>query len=213
MSDSEVATFIGDVIGSRRAQDRQEVHDAIVRALGATGELEGVVDAGRVTVGDEFQGSFTTVGQALAATRRLRLSLLPAVDVRIGLGWGAVTTLDDETRDGPGWWAAREAIEWVKTAETKGVTARVRTAYRRDGSSGPDPRAVNAALLCRDQLLGGLDERARRVLVGLLAGRPQSEIAAAEGISPSAVSQRVRTEGLGLILLVEDELAAVGDER
>lgn len=213
MSGTEVATFIGDVVGSRRAGDRQLVHDALLRGLADTTDRDGVVDPGRITVGDEFQGSFTTLGQALAATLRLRLALLPEVDVRIGIGWGGVTTLDDDTRDGPGWWAARAAIDWVKTAQAKGATALVRTAYRTEADTGPDPRAINAALLSRDQLLGSLDDRARRVLTGLLAARSQRELAAEEGISPSAVSQRVRSEGLGLLLLVEDELAAIGADR
>lgn len=213
MSGQEVATFIGDVVGSRRAEDRQSVHDALLEALGEAARGDGVVDPGRITVGDEFQGSFTTLGQALAATLRLRLTLLPEVDVRIGLGWGEVTTLDDDTRDGPGWWAAREAIGWVKTAQTKGVTAHVRTAYRSESATGVEPHALNAALMTRDHLLGSLDDRARRLFLGLLGARPQRDLAEEEGISPSAVSQRVRAEGLGLLLLVEDDLAAIGGQR
>lgn len=212
MSEHEVATFIGDVVGSRRADDRQSVHDALVEVLERAAQRDGVIDPGRITVGDEFQGSFATLGQALAATLHLRLALLPEVDVRIGLGWGAVTTLDGETRDGPGWWAAREAIGWVKTTQAKGATAHVRTAYRCEVATGADPHAVNAALMTRDHLLGGLDDRAHRLLRGLLDGRPQRELAQEEGISPSAVSQRVRSEGLGLLMLVEDELTAIGDQ-
>lgn len=221
-----IATFIGDVVGSRRAHDRQSVHDALLDALTAVAGAEGVLDPGRITVGDEFQGSVSTLGGALSVTRRLRLALLPHIDVRLGLGWGEVSTLDDETRDGPGWWAAREAIDWVKATQAKGVTAHVRTAYRpaslADGPGGdagagaipgPDPGAVNAALLCRDQLLGGLDERDLRLLIGLFEGRSQRELADVEGVSPSAISQRVRSGGLGVLLLAEEELAAVGEPR
>ena len=63
-----------------------------------------VVSPFRVTLGDEYQGTFTTLGAALRATRWLRLALLPEVDVRQGLGWGPVQLLEDEPRveDGPG---------------------------------------------------------------------------------------------------------------
>lgn len=222
MSGCAVATFIGDVVGSRRAGDRQSVHDALVDSLTGTARFEGVIDPGRVTVGDEFQGSFTTLGQALAATLHLRLTLLPEVDVRIGLGWGEVSTLDVDTRDGPGWWAAREAIAWVKDTQAKGVTAHVRSAYRRDppsdgeeprGSLGPDPGAVNAALLCRDQLLGELDARDLRLLRGLLEGYSQRELAEREMVTPSAISQRVRFGGIGVLVLVDEQLASVGRSR
>ncbi|WP_435199145.1 SatD family protein [Janibacter sp. GS2] len=222
MSAGAAATFIGDVVGSRRADDRQSVHDALVAGLTGSARLEGVIDPGRVTVGDEFQGSFATLGQALTATLHLRLTLLPEVDVRIGLGWGGVSTLDADTRDGPGWWAAREAIDWVKDTQTKGVTTHVRSAYRRApagdgadprGSLGPDPGAVNAALLCRDQLLGELDARDLRLLRGLLAGRSQRELADQEKVSPSAISQRVRFGGIGVLILADEQLATVGSAR
>ena len=120
-----VAAVIGDVVGSRDHADRPDLH---VRLVGRLAELEEmlraeeaaggetlVVSPPRVTVGDEYQGIFTTLGVALRATRWLRTSLLPDVDVRHGLGWGPVQVLEDEPRveDGPGWWAAREAVESV----------------------------------------------------------------------------------------------------
>ena len=48
---------------------------------------------------------------------------------------------------------------------------------------------VNAFLLCRDELVSRLDARQRRLVLGVLRGTSQKELAASEGISPSAVSQ------------------------
>ena len=127
-SGEPVAAVIGDVVGSRDHADRPDLH---VRLVGRLAELEEllraeersggeplVVSPPRVTVGDEYQGIFTSVGVALRATRWLRISLLPDVDVRHGVGWGPVQVLEDEPRveDGPGWWAAREAVESVEEA-------------------------------------------------------------------------------------------------
>lgn len=42
-----------------------------------------------------------------------------------------------------------------------------------------------------------------------MTGRTQAQIAETEGISASAVSQRVRRDGIGLILLAADELRTV----
>lgn len=169
----------------------------------------GLVEPLRITVGDEFQGRFATVGDALAATLRLRLAMSPRGDIRFGVGWGETTVLDDEgTQDGPAWWGARAAIEWVASAQEASATEGVRTAYRSAGG-GPGEPEVNAALLCRDHLVGSLDDRSRRVLGGLMDGRTQVELAAAEGISASAISQRIRRDALGLILLAHDELRRV----
>ena len=210
--DTSVAALIGDVVGSRSAPDRPRLHDRLAELLGqANEELRPVVPL-RITVGDEFQGCFETVGEALHAALWLRLELLPEVDLRHGLGWGAVAVLGDEPRveDGPGWWAARDAIEAVKAGAVRGPLRHLRTAYRRaDSTTGPDPDSVNAALICRDQMIGSVSERSVRLLRGVLAGRSQSDLASAEGVSASAVSQRIRHDGLAVIVAADDMLRSV----
>ena len=65
------------------------------------GIADDAVDPPAFTVGDEFQGAITTVGLAIDAALSLRLAVAPEIDVRFGIGWGAVTMLD-ETRRHPG---------------------------------------------------------------------------------------------------------------
>ena len=202
--------LIGDVVGSRHAADREALHARLSRVLD---EVNASHDADlRLTVGDEYQGTFPTVGQALQATLALRLGLLPESDVRHGIGLGQVRTLDPDSRieDGPGWWAARSAIDAVRAAEARPTTRSLRTGYRRaDGEEGPDPALVDAALLGRDELLAGLSARGLSVLRGLMAGRTQREIAEAEGVSTSAISQRVRHDGLGIVLAMDELMGGV----
>ena len=74
-------------------------------------------------------------------------------------------------------------------------------------STAVDADAVNAALLCRDHLVGSLSDRSVRLLRGLMDPHTtQSELATLEGISASAVSQRVRADGIGVVLAAEDLL-------
>ena len=209
-----LATLIGDVVRSRATADRSGLHDRLSAALaGANERLRPAVPL-RITVGDEFQGCFVGVGEAVHASLWLRLHLLPA-QLRHGIGWGPVAVLADEPRveDGPGWWAARAAIEAVKSDAARAGTRLSRTAYRpaegSDGSDGPDPGPVNAALICRDQMIGSVSERSLRLLRGLLDGTSQAELAEAEGISASAVSQRIRNDGLAVILAADELLKGV----
>ncbi|MET0999903.1 MAG: SatD family protein [Marmoricola sp.] len=209
-----VATVIGDVVSSRAAPDRAALHDRLTSLLAeANGTLQPVVPL-RVTVGDEYQGCFRTLGEALHATLWLRLHLAPT-GVRHGLGWGRVAVLEDTPRveDGPGWWAAREAIEAVKRDAHRSGSRLLRTAYHRTESgaadAGPDPDPVNAALICRDQMVGSVSERSLRLLRGALAGRTQAELAEEEGISASAVSQRMRNDGLAVIVAADELLRRV----
>lgn len=204
-----VATLIGDVVGSRRSPDRAALHRRLTAALAGVAADDGVLEPPRVTVGDELQGTYATLGAALQATWRLRAALAPEVDMRFGLGWGPVTALDDEIQDGPGWWDAREAITAVAQEQRQQAWTGLRTAYRSRADDAPDPAAVDAALRCRDYLAGSLDDRSRQILEGLMAGRTQSDIAAEQGISPSAVSQRYRGE-VGVLMQVIASLASVG---
>lgn len=203
---SPSVTVIGDLVGSRRSADRVAVHTRFEQAIEAINAEFAPVVPLRIGLGDEFQGIFTTLGAAISATLRLRMALLPDVDVRQGIGWGRVVVLAAEPRveDGPGWWAARAAIETVEAHERKAALRAVRTAYvAADGEAGPDPVLVNATLMSRDVVVSGLSERSMSVLDGLMRGRRQQDIADDLGISPSAVSQRVRAEGLAVVVAAD----------
>jgi DNA-binding transcriptional LysR family regulator len=190
--------IIGDVVGSRVVEDRVGLHERLSEVLARAND-RWAADL-RITVGDEYQGTVDTLGAALAASLALRVALLPEHDVRHGLGRGPATVLDPDRaiEDGPGWWAAREAIESVQDLEASAVTRAARTAYR--AVDDPTAPAVEAALLARDELVGRLDGRSLSVLRGLLDGRSQRELAEEAGVSASAVSQRIRRDGIGVVV-------------
>ena len=59
---------------------------------------------------------------------------------------------------------------------------------------------MNAYTMTRDQLVSDFDARQRRLLLGLLEGTTQAELAEREGISASAVSQSLRRCGALAVL-------------
>ena len=222
VSGSALAVLIGDVVSSRTSADRRGLHVSLHAALAlVNGWLEPVTPL-RITVGDEFQGGFDTVGRAAHASLLVRTVLAgppPAdgaeespVDVRFGIGWGPVATLEEQPRveDGPGWWAARDAIDEVKAAARRPGLRHRRTAFRSaPDAGGPDADLVNAALLCQDQVVGSASPRSLRLLGGLLRGTAQADLAQAEGISASAVSQRVRHDGLAVVVAADERMRRV----
>lgn len=206
---SPCATLIGDVVGSRQTADRAALHRRLAWALHEV--ASSAINPPAFTVGDEFQGSYPSVGAAIDAALAIRLAVAADVDVRFGIGWGEVTILDPGTgiQDGPGWWSAREAIEWTAAAQQQPGLAAVRTSYRSGAGDGPEANAVNAALLCRDHLLGSMDARSLRLLRGLLDHKTKKELAEMEGISASAVSQRTARDGLDLLVLACEQLRSL----
>jgi hypothetical protein len=207
--------LIGDLVASRTAGERTALHSRLLEALHRVNAAVPAAVPLRVTVGDEYQGVYDDLGSALRATLRLRLALLPHVDARHGVGRGRITVLSQEPRveDGSAWWAAREAIETVEVLEGRAALRGLRTAYVAAEDAGPpaepsaaDPDVVNAALTLRDQLLHQVGAESLSVLAGMLAGMTQKEIAADLGVTASAVSQRVRRDGLAAVVRADELL-------
>ena len=209
---SPVATIIGDVVRSRDASDRTALH---TRLAGLVEEANAVLAPAvplRITVGDEFQGCFATVGEALHATLWLGLQLAPQAELRHGVAWGSVAVLADEPRveDGPGWWAARDAIELVEleaAGPPPGTGARPTSGSTRR-AAGTDRTRVRSTRRCSvgTRWLGLCRHGRCGCCVAPSQAGPRLQLAADEGISPSAVSQRVRHDGLAVIVAADELL-------
>ncbi len=176
--------LIGDLVGSRRLADRSATHRRLVEVLAQVDAAEPGLQALEVTVGDEFQGMYGDPHSAARVALLVRLAVLPDADVRVGIGEGEATVLDEArhppVQDGPAWWAAREALE-IMGSPRRGA---LRTWFVGAGSE-----TVNARLVCRDALVDRLNDRSRRMLALALSGHSQRDIAAVESVSKSAVSQ------------------------
>lgn len=209
------ATLIGDVVRSRQASDRDSLQRSLDRALSLANDVLQPAQRLEVTLGDEFQGAFDDLGSAARASLLLRLQLLKdgEVESRYGIGFGLVTIYDEErapfSQDGPGWWSARDAIRRAADLEGRPRTSFLRTRFEgaEEGGGGLDVEMVNAYLVCRDALASGMTARSRRLLLGRLIGRQQSDLATEEGISQSAVSQNLATSGAYPIEAADAELA------
>lgn len=194
-----VATVIADIVGSRTLPDRaaaqRHIDDALARiAL----DLPNALQPLRPVVGDELEGLYARLEDALAATMLLRLALPVEIDCRFGIGVGDVAAIHaavGELSDGPGWWVARAAIEHVTALQRRTVpTARTWVAFDEEAGEA-SPGLANAAVLLRDQLISPMSARARRLTYGRCLGRTQRELAEDEVITQSAVSQTLTAAG------------------
>ncbi len=208
-----MATVIGDVVASREHADRAGLQRGLGTVLEAVNEAMQPLQPLQVSVGDEFQGAFASVGTAAHASLLLRLLLWTGptqVDSRYGLGLGAVTVFDPDrvpvSQDGPGWWAAREAIGRAKQLAGSPRSADVRTYFDAPDALSELAPMVNAFLICRDGTVGRMSERGRRLVLEMMRGRTQLQMAELEGITQSAVSQNLRASGAFGLLMAHDLL-------
>lgn len=195
---------IADIIGSRELDDRAAAQRAIDSAL-ALVERDGPTPTTPLhpIVGDELQGVYPRIEDALAALLLLRLALPDGVDLRYGIGVGDVGVIPSASGDiseGSAWWAARAAIEHVERMQRRAApTLRTRVEAAAE-EQVPALTVVNAYLLARDELVGALSERARRLVLGRCRGTTQRELAEAEGITQPAVSQSLTTAGASALV-------------
>lgn len=209
MDQSVRVAVIVDLVGSRRHADRTWVHRSLLEALQATNQLADFDQPLEPTLGDESQGRYVTLEDAIRATFMLRLLLPEDMDCRAGIGIGPVEELGvgiyGPIQDGPAWWAARDAIVEAKTREA-GQNPTLRTWYEITDHKGfpsgdyPSMALINAYFLARDEVVSQMSERSRRLLFGLLSGKSQVEMAQSEAISQSAVSQNLRRSGAAAVL-------------
>lgn len=195
------AALVGDVIASRQTGDREGLQHFLDKAMTRGNSVAPTVQPLRMTIGDEFQGLFNDVQSAISATLQIRLALLPAVDVRIGIGWGALEMVPKDPpfgQDGPCWWRAREAIDEVKKSESSNAVPRsVRTLVK----TGDDSQDLfNAYLVSRDHITAAWDEVDFEIARLHIEGTNQTSISRQVSLSQSSVSRRLQSHGILAVL-------------
>ena len=208
---------IVDVSKSRSHADRRALQHEIEDAFGRVNDTVTALQPLAPTVGDEFQAVYADVGTAARATLLARLYLPDGVDCRFGLGLGEIATIGTGVagvlQDGSAWWSARKAIDEARRHEYSKLGF-VRTWFSSSTveQNADDARyeaLVNAYLLGRDHIVGTMNPRARRLLLGQLIGATQVELAAQEGVTQSAVSQNLSRSGANALMASESLLSGV----
>jgi hypothetical protein len=196
------AAVIGDVVGSRQVASRSRLQSRLDRSLASINDSMNPIQPLTPTIGDEFQGMFATIEEAIEASFRLRVELMRKVDVRIGIGWGALRTQDPRRtpfgQDGPCWWRAREALEELARTERSNQEPHSLRTVCRTGTR--EEAAYNAILVLRDQLLSAIDEHDATILRMLMGGASQQEAAERLGLNKSSISRRMQSHGLAALL-------------
>ncbi|HEX2153451.1 MAG TPA: SatD family protein [Acidimicrobiia bacterium] len=190
----QVAGLIGDVVASRQVADRPALQERLLEVLERVSEQAGSPLS--ITLGDEFQGRYARLSDALAAAWHLHLGTIGLARLRIGVGWGEILVEPESPSafgsDGPAWWRAREAIERVDSSQPARTIVVTETGW---------DQLLNSYLMLRDAHLDDLDEADVAILEGLEEGDTQRALAERLGLHESSVSRRVSRHGLATLRL------------
>lgn len=185
--------IIGDVLRSRQftsaaRRDLQRRLNAALTDLN-TRYKPAIASKFLITVGDEFQGLLLDATVVPEMIRSIEVRL-PDIEVRLGIGRGAVHTALEEYAlgmDGPAWHAARTAIENAK--------ARRRLGGVFAGFGPASDTALNGFARILHYVRSRLTSKQRELLEALLEHGSQIEIASRAGITRQAVSKQTKAAG------------------
>lgn len=119
--------IIGDIKNSRNIEERKQVQEQLNQVLESINVryAEDISSKFMITLGDEFQGLLNAGENVISIIQEIQREMYP-VQIRFGVGIGDITTeINKEIplgADGPGYYKARSAIDYLKNNEQKKKT-------------------------------------------------------------------------------------------
>ena len=198
--------LIADVIDSKMVQERLDLQKQVEKTLQKMNELFGDYLASRftLTLGDEFQALLKVDAPVFQIIDTLRSELTPT-QLRFGIGLGEIVTAIDPLQsvgaDGPAYWNARAAINFVHQKNDYGNTQ----IYFSSGKENQD-FFVNSLIASGEAIRSGWRDSQEEILLNLLKRSVYSEsfsqqdLAQSLAINPSALSKRLKSSSIRVYL-------------
>ena len=198
--------LIADVIDSKMVQERFDLQKQVEKTLQKMNELFGDYLASRftLTLGDEFQALLEVDAPVFQIIDTLRSELTPT-QLRFGIGLGEIVTAIDPLQsvgaDGPAYWNARGAINFVHQKNDYGNTQ----IYFSSGKENQD-FFVNALIASGEAIRSSWRDSQEEILLNLLKRSVYSEsfsqqdLAQSLSINPSALSKRLKSSSIRVYL-------------
>lgn len=164
--------IIGDIKDSKKIKNRYEVQRNLHSVLQDINEKykKNIYSKFTITLGDEFQGLLCNGANTMSIITEIEQRMYP-VKLRFGIGFGEITTdINKEISlgaDGPGYYMARAAIEYLKTDEKKKQTNTADIRIEIDGDK-EIARILNTILSLMTVIKEGWSDRQREIIWDML---------------------------------------------
>jgi hypothetical protein len=194
--------MIGDLVSSRSIPAREKFQKQFMQVINTLNARFEPWTASRftVTVGDEFQGLLADASQICRLMDTVITELYP-VKVRFGIGIGSISTAIDPKlslgADGPAYWAARRAIEYIHDHNDYGSSRSC--LYTSDPAQS---RLINSALAANGLILDGWRNTQMEVLRALVDSDlyaddfEQVKLADYMNLTPGSLQKRIKGSGV-----------------
>lgn len=165
--------IIGDIKESKKIADRNYVQEKLKKVLYEINEAYAgdISSKFMITLGDEFQGLLCSGAKVMHIISEIERKMHP-IKIRFGVGVGDITTdINDEMAigaDGPGYYKARSAIEFLKENEKRKQTNPADVRIEVDGDNEASTIMVNTILSLMTVIKEGWSERQREIIWDML---------------------------------------------
>jgi hypothetical protein len=182
----------GDIIDSTKLNTTQR--EGIMTTLG-TLEKNSHGQYDYLIRGDSFQILLETGGLKEALKVKYLLKFKTGLSVRISIGIGTVTVLEERlsNSDGPAFWLSGQGLDAMKEAGT------LNAIHLQDQKQQDEWNIYGVTL---DYLEEQLTENQAEVLYWMLMNKTQQEMAKEIGITQSSVNRRIKATGWPIIQLI-----------
>jgi len=188
---------IADIKGSKTIENREEVQKKLKKTLLNLNKKYSTFIASKftITLGDEFQGLLFNGVKIIPIISEIEQEMYP-ITIRYGIGIGEITTQIDPDlaigADGPGYYRAREALEFLKQIEKKKQAGKATIRIEAVEKQFPPIELINTIFTLLTAIKDSWTERQRETIWNML-NYQDSQIAVAErlGITQPSVQKNL----------------------
>ncbi|MBW6473130.1 MAG: SatD family protein [Anaerolineaceae bacterium] len=189
--------IIADIKGSKAIENREIIQEKLKMTLHNVNNKYSTYIGSKftITLGDEFQGLLFNGEQILPIISEIEQEMYP-ISIRYGVGIGEITThIDPEIAigaDGPGYYKAREALEYLKQTEKKKQAGRANIRIEAVGKRQPSMELINSIFSLLTAIKDSWTERQRETIWNMLNYQDsQNEVAERLGITQPSVQKNL----------------------
>lgn len=179
--------IIGDIVGSRKIKNRQEIQDKFNEVLYNANKTynESIASNFTITLGDEFQGLLTKPSLSLEIIEFIREKMYP-IELVFGIGVGKMETKFSKDisigSDGPAYWYARKMVEKAKSKKPS-------ICYFSDSL---DDKIINSLILIGESCMNSQTKKQQEIIQLYKELGSQYKVAEKLNISQSSVSATIK---------------------
>lgn len=192
---SPYIAIIGDIKESRKLKDRKGIQNKLSEVLNEINKKyeKDIASRFMITLGDEFQGLLRGGTNVMNIIFDIERKMYP-VELRFGVGAGEITTgINAEMAigaDGPGYYKARDAINYLKENEKRNKTGASNVRIEADGDNKSATIMINTILSLLASIREMWTDRQREIIWDMLVHQDGQKNAAVRlNITQSSVQK------------------------